>query len=276
MRINTNVSALQAHRAMSEHNKTVESATGKLAAGTRVRNAADDAASLAIGTKTNTEIRSKGMAIRNANDAISEFQIAEGAMNEISSMLVRLKELSMQASNGHLENAQREMLNYEYMEVRREVERTIRSTSSNGFDVLRSTGGSQVREYQVGTGNNSQSVLRVDQGDFALTEFNMGLIDSSIVNAEEARINLGYLDKAISKVSSARASLGAIQNRVQSTINNLDTGKLNDSASNSQRMDADFAFETSEKIRAEGKLAAASSVLGQSNNLSAMALKLLK
>src|SRR5688572_1550944 len=128
MRINTNVSALQAQRAMSEHNRQVESASGKLSQGTRVRFAADDAASLSIGTKLNSEIRSKGVALRNANDAISEFQVAEGAMNEISSMLIRLKELSMQAANDHLVNTDRLLLNEEYMEIRREVERTIRST----------------------------------------------------------------------------------------------------------------------------------------------------
>lgn len=276
MRINTNVSALQAQRAMSEHNKSVENASGKLAAGTRVRNAADDAASLAIGNKTKTEIRSKSAAIRNANDAISEFQIAEGSMNEISNMLVRLKELSMQAANGHLENEQRQLLNLEYMEMRREIERTITDTSRNGFDVLTSNGGSQVREYQIGTGNDAQSKYSVDQGDFALSEFNMSLVDSSVINAEEARLNLGYIDQAIAKVSSARANLGAVQNRVTSAINNLDISKNNESASYSQTMDADFAFEASEKIRGEIKLSAASSVLAQSSNFSAMALKLLK
>ncbi len=276
MRINTNVAALQAQRAMSEHNKIVENASGKLAAGTRVRSAADDAASLAIGNKTKTEIRSKTAALRNANDAISEFQIAEGSMNEISSMLVRLKELSMQASNGHLQNEQRQLINVEYMAMRREIERVIHDTSRNGFDVLASTGGSQIREYQIGTGNDSQSKFRVDQGNFALTEFNMGLVDSTVVNAEEARLNLGYIDQAIQKVSSARANLGAVQNRVESAINNLDISKTNESASYSQTMDADYAFEASEKIRGEIKLDAASSILAQSSNFSAMALKLLK
>jgi flagellin len=276
MRINTNVAALQAQRAMSEHNKTVENASGKLAAGTRVRSAADDAASLAIGNKTKTEIRSKTAALRNANDAISEFQIAEGSMNEISNMLVRLKELSMQAANGHLENEQRQLLNLEYMEMRREIERTINDTSRNGFDVLTSTGGSQIREYQIGTGNDADSKFRVDQGNFALTEFNMSLVDSNVINAEEARLNLGYIDQAIQKVSSARANLGAVQGRVTSAINNLDISKSNESAAYSQTMDADFAFEASEKIRGEIKLDAASSILAQSSNFSAMALKLLK
>lgn len=276
MRINTNVSALAAQRSMSEHSKQIENTSGKLSQGTRVRNASDDAASLAIGTKNQANIRSKGQALRNANDAVSEFQIAEGAMSEVSSMLIRLKELSMQAANGHLQNSDRGNLNFEYMALRREIERTIRSASSNGFDVLRSTGGSQKREYQIGSGNDKDSKMMVDQGSYALSEFNLNIIDSNIISADEARLNIGYIDQAITKLSGNRAQLGAVQNRLQSTINNLDTSKLNESASYSQRMDADFAFETSEKIRAEGKLAAASTILSQSSNLSAMALKLLK
>lgn len=276
MRINTNVSALAAQRSMSEHSKQVESTTGKLSQGTRVRNASDDAASLAIGTKTNSQIRSKGQALRNANDAISEFQIADGAMNEVGSMLIRLKELSIQAANGHLQDSDRGNLNFEYMALRREIERTIRSTSSNGFDVLRSTGGSQQREYQIGSGNDAQSKMTIDQGDFALSEFNLSIIDSNIVSADDARLNIGYIDQAMNKLSSNRAQVGALQNRMQSTINNLDTSKLNDSNSNSQRMDADFAFETSENIRAQGKLSAATAVLAQSHSFSAMTLKLFK
>ena len=182
----------------------------------------------------------------------------------------------MQASNGHLENEQRQLLNLEYMSTRREIERQIEATSRNGFDVLKSTGGSQIREYQIGTGNDSQSKFRIDQGDYALTEFNMSLVDSNVVNAEEARLNLGSIAPASEKVSSARASLGAVQNRVTSAINNLEVSKTNESASFSQTMDADFAFEASEKIRNEIKLDAASSVLAQSSNFSAMALKLLK
>jgi flagellin len=104
----------------------------------------------------------------------------------------------------------------------------------------------------------------------------MSIVDSSIPTAEEARLNLKYIDQAIQKVAQNRAKVGSYQNRLQSTVNNLDTSNINESAANSQRMDTDYAFETAEKIKGEQKLNAATAVLSQSNNLSAMALKLLK
>jgi len=121
MRLNTNVSALRAQRSMSEHTKQIESATGKISSGSRVRNGADDAASLSIGSKQKSNIRSQNQAIRNANDAIGQFQTAEGAMNEMGNMLVRLRELSVQAASGHLEDSERGMLNNEYVQLRREI-----------------------------------------------------------------------------------------------------------------------------------------------------------
>jgi flagellin len=276
MRLNTNIASLQAHRALNEANKQVENSSGKMAQGTRVRSAADDAASLAIGHKNQVSIRSKHQAMRNANDAVSVFQTAEGTMNEVSSMLVRLKELSIQASTGTLTDSDRGALNHEYMAVRREIERQIRSSAFNGQDLLRPFSGAQTRDYQIGTGSDSISKMTVKQSDVTLSEFNMSIVDSNIMNAEEARLNIGYIDQEIQKVSTNRAQLGSLQQRLESTINNLDTSKLNESESYSLRMDADYAFETSEKLRAEQKLGAASVIMAQASNFSAQALKLLK
>lgn len=276
MRIQTNVSALQAQRAMSEHSKQVENSSGKLAQGTRVRSASDDAASLSIGTKHSTNIRSQNQAIRNANDAVSEFQIAEGAMGEVSSMLVRLKELSIQASTDTLQNSDRELLNLEYMALRREIERTIQTTRNASGLSLKASSSDTTRDFQIGTSTDANSRMSVNTADLSLSEFNMSIVDSSIPTSEEARLNLNYIDQAIQKVAHNRANIGALQGRLQNTINNLDTSKLNESAANSQRMDTDYAYETSEKIRAEQKLSAATVIAGQANNLGASALKLLK
>ena len=273
MRINTNIAALHAHRAMSEHSKHVESASGKIAQGTRVRNASDDAASLAIGTKNKSNIRSNHQAMRNANDAISEFQIAEGSLNEVGSMLTRLKELSVQAASGHLQDSDRQNLNQEYMSLRAEIERTTQSTQFLGDNLFRNNSN---RSFQVGTNSDSNSRLEIDRSDMIVSEFNLQIVDSSIPTAEEAQLNLGYIDTAIAKLSSTRANLGSYQNRLQSTVSNLDTGRLNESASMSQRMDADLAFESSEKIRNEIQVHVAGSALMQSHEFSALALKLLK
>jgi flagellin len=273
MRINTNVSALQAQRSMSEHSRNVESASGKIASGTRVRNAADDAASLAIGTKHKSEIRSNYQAMRNANDAISEFQVAEGTLNEVGNMLTRLKELSIQAANDTLGNSDRENINFEYMALRQEIERMTQSASFNGDNLFRSK---EERSFQIGTSADSNSTMVVDRSNMIVSEFNLQIVDSSIPTAEEARLNLGYIDTAIARLSKTRANLGSKQSRLQSTVSNLDTNRLNESAALSTRMDADMAFETSEKIRNEIRVQAAGSALAQSHQFSALALNLLK
>lgn len=273
MRINTNISALKAHRSMSDHSKHVESASGKIAQGTRVRNASDDAASLAIGTKQKSEIRSNYQATRNANDAISEFQIAEGTLNEVGNMLTRLKELSVQAASDHLQDSDRSNLNNEYMALRAEIERMTQGAEFLGNNLFRST---EQRSFQIGTNSDSNSRLEVDHSNYIVSEFNLQIVDSSIPSAEEARLNLGYIDTAIERLSKTRANLGSMQNRLQSTISNLDTSRVNESAAMSQRMDADLAYEASEKIRNQIKVQAAGSALMQSHEFSALALNLLK
>ncbi len=273
MRINTNVSSLQAQRSMREHNKHVESASGKIAQGTRVRNASDDAASLSIGTKLKTEIRSNHQAVRNANDAISEFQVAEGTLGEVGNMLTRLKELSIQAASGHLQNSDRENINLEYMSLRSEIERISASSSFQGNNLFRNT---NTRSFQIGTNSDAASTMKIDQSSMIVSEYTLGIVDSSIPNVEESRINLEYLDSAIDKLAMKRAQLGSHQNRLNSTIANLDTRRLNESAAHSQTMDADLAFESSEKIRNEIKSAAAASTILQAHEFSAHALLLLK
>lgn len=275
MRLNTNVSALRAQRSMSEHSKQIESASGKISSGSRVRSAADDAASLAIGSKLKSNIRSQSQAIRNANDAISQFQVAEGAMNEISGMLGRLRELSVQASNGTYGESERGMINEEYMSVRREIERIARATKFNGVNILRNESGTS-QDFMVGINNDADSKLSIGATDLVVTEFSLGLVDSNIMSAEEARINLGHIDEAITRLSEKRATAGAFHARLNSSIANLETRNVNESDANSRVMDADMAYETSEKIRSEGKLMAATAVMGQANQFSAMALKLLK
>lgn len=274
MRLNTNVSALRALRSIGEHSKQVESSSGKISLGSRVRNAADDAASLAISSKLKSNIRSQSQAIRNSNDAISQFQVAEGAMNEISSMLIRLKELSVQAANGTYGESERGMMNEEYMSVRREIERIARSTKFNGVNLLQNQSGSS-QDFMVGINNDSNSKISLGSRDLVITEFSLGLVDSNIINSEEARINLGHIDDAINRLSEKRATAGSIQARLNSSITNLETRNVNESETNSKVMDADMAYEASEKIRSEGKLMAATAVMGQANQFSAMALKLL-
>lgn len=275
MRINTNVAALRAQRSMTEHTTQIENASGKISSGNRVRNASDDAAALSIGNKQRTSIRSQHQAIRNANDAVAQFQVAEGGMNEIGSMLIRLKELSLQAASGHLQDTDRGMINSEYMQIRREVERIARSTHFNGSDLLQDKSG-DTRDFMIGINNDDNSKLSFKGKELAVSEFNLGIIDSSIDNMTDARININHIDKAIETLSGKRASAGSYQNRIQSAISNLEQRNQNETEAMSKVMDADIAYETAERMKSEGKLMAATSVLAQSAQFNAMALKLLK
>jgi flagellin len=275
MRINTNISALRAQRSMTEHSKQIESSTGKISSGSRVRNASDDAASLSIGNKQKTSLRSQHQAIRNANDAVAQFQVAEGAMNEIGNMLIRLKELSLQAASGHLQDSDRGMLNTEYMGLRREIERVAQSTRYMNNNLLQDKSG-DTRDFMIGINNDKDSKLSYDGKELAVSEFSLGLVDSNIENAEEARVNLGHIDKAIETLSAKRAKAGSYQNRIQSAIANLETKNLNETESMSKVMDADMAYETAERMKSEGKFMAATSVMAQSAQFSALALKLFK
>jgi flagellin len=167
------------------------------------------------------------------------------------------------------------MLNSEYMATRQEIERVARSTNFMGTNLLQDRSG-KARDFMIGINDNDNSRISFSGAEISVTEFNLGLVDSSIVNAEEARINLGHIDQAIETLSSKRAKAGSYQNRIQTAINNLETTNINETSAMSRIMDADMAYESSEKIRSEGKLNAASSVLAQSSQFSAMALKLLQ
>ena len=276
MRVHTNVSSLRAQRALGEHTKDIESSEGKLSSGLRVRTAADDAASLAIGSNLNAKNRSLKQAERNANDAISEFQVAEGAMSEMASMLTRLRELSVNAATDTLGDPERQMLNYEYMQIRNELERVAESTRFNGRAIMQVGELTGMREFQVGVRMEESSRIGVESSKITVNEFKLNLVDSNIKTKFDAQINLKYIDKAIETLSGQRAFLGGVQQRlsIAATISNTDS--QNTLAAKSRIMDADYAEETAKNMKSKQLQMGATGVLAQANNLGANALKLLK
>ncbi|HXH74803.1 MAG TPA: flagellin [Bacteriovoracaceae bacterium] len=273
MRINTNMSSQFAQRALSGHSKQVESTTGRLSSGTRVRTAADDAANMAIGVKSSSHSRSQGQALRNANDSISELQVAEGSLNEVSAILTRMKELSIQAASDTQDDSTRALLNIDYMQMRREIVRITGGAKFKDQSVFSPP--KNTREFMIGTDNHATSKITLDDNDFTLNEFNLGIVDSSVINQDEARENLKYIDKAIDKVSGVRAKIGSYQTRISSSISNLDVARQNELSANSQRMDTDYAHETSELVNGKMKVNAANAILSQANHLGKGALRLL-
>ncbi|MAX66059.1 MAG: flagellin [Bacteriovoracaceae bacterium] len=273
-RINTNVSSIAAQRALSKSNRNSESTLSKLSSGTRITKAADDAAGLAISEKLKAQIRSTAQADRNANDGISMVQTAEGGLDEISNMLTRLRELSIQASSDTVGDTERSFSNMEYQNLKQEIERIAQVTEFNGTKLL--SGQGDKLDFQIGINNDAfQDRISYDtqMTDARLT--GLGITDIDVSSKEGAQSSLSVIDSAIERVSGQRAALGAIQNRLISTSNNLQITSENMSAANSRIRDVDYAKASAENAKNNILNQAGTAVLAQANAQGQNALRLL-
>jgi len=273
-RINTNISSISAQRALSINGRESESNLSKLSSGSRITKAADDAAGLAISEKLKANIRSLKQADRNANDGISMVQTAEGGLNEVSSILTRMRELAVQTSSDTVGDVERGMTNMEYQNLKLELERISQVTEFNGNKLLNGEGDKY--DFQVGANNDAfQDRISYDakQVNARLDGLNVSELDVS--TKEGSQDSLGSLDSAIEKVSGFRSYLGAIQNRLVSTSNNLQVNVENISAANSRIRDVDYADATATKAKNDILNAAGTSVLAQANMSGQNALKLI-
>jgi len=274
LRISTNVASLNAQKSLIGTNRGLAQAMERLSSGSRINKAADDAAGLAISEQLRGLIRGYRQANRNANDGISLVQVAEGSLNEVSNMLIRLRELGVQASSDTIGDTERKFLDVEYQQLKSELQRITDSTSYNGYDLLNGTGG--VIDIQVGVRNNPF----LDRISFNASAANatlesLGVTGESVATKEAAQLSLGRVDDAMTSVNAIRANFGALQNRLYSTAQNLLVAEENYSAANSRIRDADIASETAELTRNNILLQAGISVLQQANISQQMALKLL-
>jgi flagellin len=273
-RINTNVSSMQAQNSLSKVNKESQESFAKLSSGSRITKSADDAAGLAISEKLKAEIRSAKQADRNANDAISMVQVAEGGLNETSNILTRMRELAVQTASDTVGDVERGMSNLEYQQLKTEMERISQVTEFNGKKLLNGEG--QKYEFQVGTkGDEFMDRIGFDASQVDATNESLGVSSLDISSKEGAQQSLANLDSAIEKVSSQRAVLGSLQNRLTSTSNNLQVYTENMSAANSRIRDVDYADETAKQARNQIITAAGTSVLAQANVSGQNALKLI-
>jgi flagellin len=274
LRINTNIQSLAAQRNLGLNSASQKSSLEHLAAGTRINKAADDAAGLAIAEKMRGQIRSLRQASRNANDGIGLIQTAEGAMNEVSNILIRFRELSMQAASDTIGDTERGFIDKEVQQLKGEVDRIAQSTEYNGKKLL--TGEGETLEIQVGLGSNpDHDRFYYDTQKINVTSQSLGVGDISTATKEAARENLEKVDGAITMLTGNRSELGALQNRLQATINNLAVYDENLSASRSRIYDVDMASETAELTKNNILVSANTSVLSQANQNGMMALKLL-
>ncbi len=273
-RIATNTQSLAAQRNLNITHEGQNRSLEKLAAGERIVRAGDDAAGLAISEKLKAEIRSLRQANRNANDGISMIQTAEGGLNEIQNIMIRLRELSMQAASDTVGDVERGFTDKEVQNLVSEVERIAQVTKFNGMYLLNGQGGQY--EFQIGTRNHpEQDRLNYDTTRANSTTEKLGLVGMNVMNKLEAQQNLEKIDEAIKIISENRSDFGALQNRLQSTINNLTIADENISAANSRVRDVDVALESSELSKRNILAQAGTAMLAQANSNGLLALKLL-
>ena len=273
LRVNTNVASINAQRNLSSVTDRLGGNYRKLSTGLRISSAADDAAGLAISERLRSQVRSLEQGKRNANDGISLVQTAEGSLNEVSSILTRLRELAVQSSNGTVSNQDKKTLDEEFQSLIGEVNRIGRSTEFNGVKLL--DGSSSSVSFQVGFGTTAGiDTLAVSLSASLSTSLALNSLDIGSGGATTTAIT--NIDAAINKVSSLRGSLGAIQNRLGSTINNLAIQTENLTAAESRIRDVDIAYETSQLTRNNILQQASISVLAQANAQPQSALQLLR
>lgn len=274
MRITTNLGSINAQRTLATTQREIQKSMAQLSSGSRITKAADDAAGLGISENLKSQIRSFAQASRNANDAISMVQVAEGGLSEVSNILTRMRELGIQAASDTLGNKEREFLNLEVQQLKSEIQRISKTTRFGSTSLLDGTGNRF--DIQVGINNEAtQDRISFDSSSLNATLAELGISGVDFTSKEGAQSALTILDDAQSKVAGFRAYLGALQNRFQSTIDNLGVQHENLSAANSRIRDADIAASTAEAARNNIMLQASTSVLAQANQQPALALKMI-
>lgn len=274
MRVTTNIAALNAQRNLIGSQRQINDSMAKLSSGSRINKAADDAAGLAISEGLKAQIRSATQAQRNANDGISMVQTAEGGLNEIGNIIVRLRELGIQAASDTVGQTERGFVNKEVQQLKSEIQRIASVTTWGTTKLL--DGSTPDFDFQVGVFNNQeQDRITFHAGENVATLDALGLTGVDYTSKEGAQSALGMLDQAQTSVNGTRANLGALQNRLTSTVDNLGVATENMSAANSRIRDTDVAQASSEMTRNNILLQAGTATLAQANQVNQLAMKLL-
>lgn len=274
MRVTTNIAAINAQRNLVGSQRSIQRSMAQLSSGSRINIAADDAAGLAISERLKAGIRSARQANRNANDGISMVQTAEGGLNEIGNIVTRLRELGIQAASDTVGDTERGFIHKEVDQLKNEIQRISATTAWGSTKLL--DGSTPVFDFQVGIYNKPEE----DRISFLAAENNasldsLGLAGLDYTSKEGAQNALAQLDTAQTSINGYRANLGALQNRLQSTVDNLAVYEENMSAANSRIRDTDVAQASSEMTRNNILLQAGTATLAQANQTNQLALKLI-
>ena len=284
MVINTNVASLNAQRNTAANSMSLSTTMQRLSSGLRINSAKDDAAGLAIADRMNTQVRGMNVAVRNAGDAISMAQVAEGGLSTMNDMLQRMRELAVQASNATNSAGSAgdiAKLDNEYKQLGAELSRMLDATQFNGEKILN---GSASYVFQVGANAGAENQITIANGDISLSgnaafsAVASGGASATLITgtASANTANIAALDAAISAVNDRRASLGALQSRFENTISYLRTASENQSAARGRIMDADFAAETANLSRTQVLQQAGTAMIAQANQAPQQVLALLR
>jgi len=273
LRVNTNIASINAQRSTAQVTTRLARNYQRLSTGLRISTAADDAAGLAISERLRSQIRSLGQASRNANDGISLVQVGEGALNEVSNILVRLRELAIQSANGSSSNQDRNTIKEEFDSLVGEINRIAQSTEFNGVKLL--DGSASTVTFQVGI-NTTAGIDTLDVSLEAALSTTLGLSTLDIGSGGNTSFAIAQIDNAVNSVSGLRGKFGSLQNRLQSTIANIGVAVESLSAAESRIRDVDVAYETAELTRNSILQQASISILSQANAQPQAALQLLQ
>ena len=273
LRISTNIAAINARRMLTGSTEAQQKSLERMSSGYRINKSGDDAAGLAISENLKAQIRGLRQAKRNASDGISLVQVTEGGLNEISNILVRLRELAVQAASDTIGDTERAFTNREFQSLKDEINRISETTTFNGIPLL--NGAQTAIDVQVGIYNTANDRLSYDTAFANSSVAALGIVEDTVASKIGAQTTLSRLDSGLKKINEVRSTLGAMQNRLASTINNLAIYDENLSAANSRIRDVDVAEESSELVKQSILQQAGVSVLSQANSSQQHALKLL-
>lgn len=273
LRISTNVPSLATQRNLTNVGTEAGKSYARLSSGQRITKSGDDAAGLSISNNLEANVRGLKMAQRNANDGISFVQTAEGGINEVSNILIRLRELSVQAASDTVGDNERGFLDKEMQSLKSEIDRIAQVTNYNGTALLNGEG--KELSFQVGTSAGEMNQIKFDPSKTNVKADALGVSGLSLASKDGALDSLGNIDEAIKRVNENRSDLGATQNRLHSSSNSIGIAVENLSEAKSRIMDTDIAAETSTMVKNQILQTAGISVLAQANSAPQAALKLL-
>lgn len=269
--VNTNITSQATLVNLNRTNRALSKTFERISSGLRITSAADDAAGLAMAEAFDAQKRSGYQAMRNTNDGISAIQIAEGATNEISEILKRMRELAVQGSSELLVAPERNYLTDEYDELEAEIDRIVAVTEFNGFQLI--DGSDTSIDVHVGVGSTANDVVGVNTDDLDAAALGVDALDYT--TAANSRSAIATIDTALGTVNTVRAGFGAAQNRLESALRSMETYTTNISAAESRIRDADFAMETAEMTKLNIMQQAGVGVLGQANNINQGVVRLI-